>query len=215
MFFGGEVVKIAVIQASSQIEKNELLFKYTKMYAKDAEVYNFGCVEEEANQYSYIEISILIGLLLNSKAVDFVVTGCSSGQGMMLACNSIPGVICGYAPLPKDAFLFAQINNGNAVSLPLGQEYTYLGEENLKQTLKMLFLEPFGQGYPKSEAKRKQQDTILLKDIRQKLQKDKSAITKCIDSTLLTKILKKKNVIEFILNCSEESDIKNWIKANY
>ena len=142
-------------------------------------------------------------------------TGCSSGQGMMLACNSMPGVICGYAPLPKDAYLFAQINNGNAVSLPLGQEYTYLGEENLKQTLKMLFLVPFGQGYPKSEAKRKHQDTLVLKKMRGDLQKEADFLIEWIDPALLTKILKKKDVIEFIFNCSEESNIKNWLKLNY
>ena len=208
-------MKIAVIQASSQISKNELLFKYTKKYAKNAEVFNFGCTEKEIDSYSYIEISILVGLLLNSKAVDFVVTGCSSGQGMMLACNSMPGVICGYAPLPKDAYLFAQINNGNAVSLPLGQEYTYLGEENLKQTLKMLFLEPFGQGYPKSESKRKQQDTLVLKKMRGDLQKEADFLIEWIDPVLLTKILKKKDVIEFIFNCPKESNIKNWLKLNY
>lgn len=58
---------------------------------------------EEKEKYSYIEISLLVGILLASKTVDFIVTGCSSGQGMMLACNSMPGVICGYAPTPKDA----------------------------------------------------------------------------------------------------------------
>ena len=208
-------MKIAVIQASSQISKNELLFKYTKKYAKNAEVFNFDCTEKEINSYSYIEISILVGLLLNSKAVDFVVTGCSSGQGMMLACNSMPGVICGYTPLPKDAYLFAQINNGNAVSLPLDQEYTYLGEENLKQTLKMLFLEPFGQGYPKNEAKRKQQDTLVLKKMRGDLQKETDSLIEWINPALLTKILKKKDVIEFILNCPEKSNIKGWLKVNY
>ena len=61
-------------------------------------------------------------MLLANRTVDFIVTGCSSGQGMMLACNSMPGVICRYAPTPKDAYLFAQINNGNAISLPLGEE---------------------------------------------------------------------------------------------
>lgn len=48
--------------------------------------------------------------------MHFVVTRGSSGQGMMLACNRLPGVLCGYAPTPKDAYLFAQINNGNAIS---------------------------------------------------------------------------------------------------
>ena len=106
-------MKIGVIQASSVSNKNELLYKTVKQYAKKHEVINFGCFDNEDN-YSYIDISIEIGLLLATKSIDFIVTGCSSGQGMMLACNNMPGVICGYAPTPMDAYLFAQINNGNS-----------------------------------------------------------------------------------------------------
>ena len=91
-------MKIAVINASSQAGKNEMLCETVKEHAKDHQVMNFGCREDEEERYSYIEISILIGFLLSSGSVDFVVTGCSSGQGMMLACNSMPGVICGYLP---------------------------------------------------------------------------------------------------------------------
>ena len=120
-------MRIAVIQASSQAEKNELLFDTVKKYAADSEVINFGCRPDEEEQYSYIDVSIMVGLLLSSEAVDFVVTGCSSGQGMMLACNNMPGVICGYVPTPMDAYLFCQINNGNAISVPLGEEYTWAG----------------------------------------------------------------------------------------
>ena len=133
-------MRIAVIQATSQIGKNELLFCTTKKYALDSEVFNFGCTPCDSESFSYIEISVLIGLLIASGAVDFVVTGCSSGQGMMLACNNMPGVLCGYAPTPKDAYLFAQINNGNAISLPLGEEYTWAGEDNFEQTIKTLKL---------------------------------------------------------------------------
>ena len=52
-------------------------------------------------------------------------TGCSSGQGMMLACNSLPGVLCGFVQTPQDAFLFGRINGGNAVSLPLAASFVY------------------------------------------------------------------------------------------
>ena len=114
-------MRIAVIQATSQISKNGLIVDAVKKYASSSEIFNFGCTKDDENSYSYIEIAVLAGLLLASKSVDFVVTGCSSGQGMMLACNSMPGVLCGYAPTPQDAYLFAQINNGNAVSLPLGE----------------------------------------------------------------------------------------------
>ena len=145
-------MKIAVIQATSQINKNGLLFDAVKKYAKESEVINFGCTGSDRDSYSYIEISVLIGLLLASKAVDFVVTGCSSGQGMMLACNNMPGVLCGYAPAPKDAFLFAQINNGNAISLPLGEEYTWSGEDNLDKTIESLSWNPLVRDIPKVRA---------------------------------------------------------------
>ncbi|MBO4367080.1 MAG: RpiB/LacA/LacB family sugar-phosphate isomerase, partial [Clostridia bacterium] len=86
-------MRIGVIQASSQAEKNVLLFDTVSRYATGSDIINFGCRPQDACRYSYIEISILAGLLLSSGSVDLIVTGCSSGQGMMLACNSMPGVL--------------------------------------------------------------------------------------------------------------------------
>mgnify|MGYP000987727413 CR=1 FL=1 len=113
---------------------------------------NFGIFEEENEQYSYVEIAILISFLIESGAVDFVVTGCSSGQGMMLACNSLPGLLCGYIETPQDAFLFGRINGGNVASLPLGLNFGWQGELNLQYTLDKLFDGEFGMGYPENEA---------------------------------------------------------------
>ena len=203
-------MKIAVIQASSQAEKNELLYNTVKKYASGSEAINFGCRKNEEEKYSYVEISVLIGLLLGSEAVDFVVTGCSSGQGMMLACNSMPGVICGYAPSPTDAYLFAQINNGNAISLPLGEEYSWSGYDNFDKTIARLFSEPFGQGYPKEEADRKLKDTDLLKKIRRDSQVDILELMKTFDESTLEKILRKKDVIEFIQK-NENGKVAGWI----
>ncbi|WP_408072447.1 RpiB/LacA/LacB family sugar-phosphate isomerase [Butyrivibrio sp. JL13D10] len=205
-------MKIAVIQATSQINKNGLLLDAVKKYAKESEVINFGCTDSDRDSYSYIEISVLIGLLLASKAVDFVVTGCSSGQGMMLACNNMPGVLCGYAPTPKDAFLFAQINNGNAISLPLGEEYTWSGEDNLYKTIESLFSEPFGQGYPKSESKRKQKDTALLKDMRRKSQVDIGILLEKMDAEIIHKVLRKNDVIGFILSEGKNKELKDFLR---
>ena len=91
-------MKIGVIQATSQKDKNELLNQcvVTAGEPYGHEVINFDCFADEPGSYSYIEIAVLVSLLLASGAVDFVVTGCSSGQGMMLACNSLPNIICGY-----------------------------------------------------------------------------------------------------------------------
>ena len=204
---------IGVIQASSQAEKNGLIYSAVKKYApKDSQTINFGCTVNEKEKYSYIEISVLVGLLLASGSADFVVTGCSSGQGMMLACNSMPGVLCGYAPSPKDAYLFAQINNGNAISLPLGEEYTFSGEENLENTVKALFSEPFGQGWPKSEADRKLKDTQLFKSIREKSQVSMTELFYRLDDSIVQKILQKRDVIGHIVKYGEK-EIAGLIKG--
>lgn len=107
---------------------------------------------------------------------------------MMLACNSMPGVLCGYVPTSKDAYLFAQINNGNVVSLPLGEEYTYTGEKNLEETIQALFSEPFGGGYPKSESKRKIADSKKLKEIKAKSQIDFEMFLNKLDPDMVKKV---------------------------
>ena len=204
-------MRIGIIQASSQASKNQLLFDTVKKYAAGDEIINFGCSENEPERYTYVEISVLAGMLLASKAVDFIVTGCSSGQGMMLACNSFPGVLCGYAPTPMDAYLFVQINNGNAVSLPLGEEYTWAGYENFENTIAKLFSEPFGRGYPKSEAARKIKDTLLLKEIRIRSQRTAADLLNVLDRSFLEQILRKQDVIQFILQHGK-TDLVQWIR---
>ena len=207
-------MKIGIIQATSQAEKNEMIVRAVQRYAADAEVINFGCREGDSEQYSYVEISLLAGLLLAGGAVDFIVTGCSSGQGMMLACNSFPGVLCGYIPTPMDAYLFAQINNGNAVSLPLGEKYTWAGQDNLEQTIRKLFSEPFGHGYPKGEESRKLKDAGLLKEIRAK---SRTTVTGFLDSLgpeLRKRILSKRDVTEYLLKHSTCGPVLEWVRKH-
>lgn len=203
-------MKIGIIQASSQAAKNQMLFDTVKKYAANDEVLNFGCTENEPERYSYVEISVLAGTLLASGAVDFIVTGCSSGQGMMLACNSFPGVLCGYAPSPMDAYLFVQINHGNAMSLPLGEEYTWAGFENFENTIAKVFSEPFGQGYPKSEAARKAKDTRILKEIRSKSQRSAAELLDSLDKPFIAHIMQKQDVIQYILQHGK-ADFAQWI----
>lgn len=160
-------MKIGVIVASSNKDKNQLLFESVCKAAEPRghTVINFGVFDDE-EIFSYVDISLVIGMLINRGIVDFVVTGCSSGQGMMLACNNLPKVICGYCSTPQDAYLFGRINDGNAVSLPLGLNFGWCGEINLQNTLDALFTDDFGIGYPAKDSKRKQADTAFLKNIK-------------------------------------------------
>ncbi len=193
-------MKIGVIQASSQRERNLLLYQCAARAAEAEghETVNFGIFAEEEASYSYVETAFLVSLLLSSGAVDFVVTGCSSGQGMMLACNSLPGVLCGYVPTPQDAFLFGRINGGNAASLPLGLNFGWMGEINLQGTLDQLFHGGFGVGWPPSEAERKRADTRLLRQLNGMVKRDFAGCSDRFPRELAVKALARKNVADYI-----------------
>ena len=209
-------MKIGVIQASSQKDKNELLYECAKTAAKGHEVINFGCFAEDTEEYSYIEIALEAGLLLSSGAVDFIVTGCSSGQGMMLALGSMPGVVCGMAENPQDAFLFGRINGGNAISIPLGLGFGWCGEINLSLTLEKLFDGGFGTGYPERDAQRKRRDTEKLKMINgiAKVQsRDFLSRLEQNDPELLKKALARKPFSRYILNYGKDSDITEYVRS--
>lgn len=207
-------MRVAVIQGTSRKNRNTLLFESVKKAVQSSdEVLNFGIFEDEDEQYSYVEIAILISLLVESGAVDFVVTGCSSGQGMMLACNSLPGLLCGYIENPQDAFLFGRINGGNVASLPLGLNFGWQGELNLQYTLDKLFDGEFGIGYPEHEAARKRAEASALKDL--------NYLTKCsweelldqIPKDNLNKLLQRKIVMNAIINKGSNKEFIRLLKA--
>ena len=195
-------MRIGIIQASSQREKNPALYRCTcRALAQNGRgdtVVNYGVFPEEDAAFSYVETAVCISLLLCSGAADFIVTGCSSGQGMMLACNSLPGVLCGFVQTPQDAYLFGRINGGNAASLPLGLNYGWLGEINLQCTLDKLFDGAFGCGYPPEEAERKRRDTEALKRINAVTKRALTETLAQYDQNLVQKALRWESVQEYV-----------------
>ncbi|KYL96951.1 RpiB/LacA/LacB family sugar-phosphate isomerase, partial [Klebsiella pneumoniae] len=103
-------MKIALMMENSQANKNAIILKELNAVAdeKGFPVYNVGMSDENDHHLTYIHLGIMASILLNSKAVDFVVTGCGTGQGALMSLNIHPGVVCGYCIDPADAFLFAQ-----------------------------------------------------------------------------------------------------------
>ena len=90
-------MKIALINENSQAAKNEMICNALKKVVEPMghEVYNYGMyTAEDECQLTYVQAGILAAVLLNSGAADYVITGCGTGEGAMLACNSFPGVIC-------------------------------------------------------------------------------------------------------------------------
>jgi ribose 5-phosphate isomerase RpiB len=104
-------------------------------------------------------------LLLNLRAVDFVIGGCGTGLGYLNAVMQYPGVFCGHLLNPLDAFLFARINSGNCVSLALNQGYGWAGDVNLRLIFDHLFTPEAGSGYPPHRAEPQREARELLAQI--------------------------------------------------
>lgn len=114
-------MKIVLINENSQNSKNPMIEAALKKVVEPMghTVFNYGMyADADSKPLTYVQNGILAAVLLNSGAADYVVTGCGTGEGAMLACNSFPGVLCGHVADPLDAYTFAQVNDGNAVAMP-------------------------------------------------------------------------------------------------
>ena len=91
-------MKIALINENSQASKNAIIYEALKKVAdkKGFEVYNYGMENTEENNLTYVQAGLLAAILINSRAADFIVTGCGTGEGACLALNSFPNVLCGH-----------------------------------------------------------------------------------------------------------------------
>ncbi|MBR3037039.1 MAG: RpiB/LacA/LacB family sugar-phosphate isomerase [Lachnospiraceae bacterium] len=163
-------MRIALINENSQAGKNEMIYNTLKAVVEPLghEVVNYGMyTADQENQLTYVMNGILTATLLNSGAADFVVTGCGTGEGAMLACNSFPGVLCGHIVTPLDGFLFRQVNDGNAIALPFAEGFGWGGEINLKYIFEKTFECEGGQGYPPERVVPEQRNKKILDGVKE------------------------------------------------
>ena len=201
-------MKIALINENSQGAKNPIIEKSLKKVVEPMgfTVDNYGMytAEDEA-QLTYVQVGILAAVLLNSGAADYVITGCGTGEGAMLACNSFPGVICGHVEDALDAYTFAQINDGNAISLPFAKGYGWGGDLNLEYIFEKLFCEESGQGYPRERAVPEQRNKRILDDVKKVTYRELTDILMELDRELVKGALAGEHLQElFFKNCKCE-----------
>lgn len=181
-------MKIALINENSQAAKNGLIFSVLKKAAdkKGYSVCNYGMYSaEDTAQLTYVQNGILTAILLNSGAADFVVTGCGTGVGAMLACNVFPGVLCGHISDPSEAYMFSQINDGNAVAIPYAKGFGWGAELNLEYMFDRLFAEPGGGGYPRDRVIPEQRNKRILDEVKKVTHRDMMSILRDLDRDLL------------------------------
>ena len=198
-------MRIALINENSQGAKNAMIEHALKKVVEPmgfvVDNYGMYTAEDEA-QLTYVQVGILAAVLLNSGAADYVITGCGTGEGAMLACNSFPGVICGHVEDPLDAYTFAQINDGNAIAIPFAKGFGWGGDLNLEYIFEKLFCEESGQGYPRERAVPEQRNKRILDEVKKVTYQDICTILKNLDQDLVKGALAGEHFQEyFFANC--------------
>ena len=156
---------------------------------------------------------LLAGILLNSKAADFVITGCGTGMGSMLACNAMPGVFCGLIIDPTDAFLFNQINAGNCISMPYAKGFGWAAELNLEDCFRKLFENEAGLGYPRERAAVMKTNRGVLSDLKAASCKDMLSVLKAVDQGLLRSAIAGEKFAELFYANSRDEAISDYLKG--
>lgn len=203
-------MKIGLITENSQASKNEIIYNSLKR-STNYEIINFG-MKENDNNLTYVQIGLLGAILLNTKCVDFIVTGCGTGEGAMMSMNSFPNVTCGLIETPLDAYLFSQINAGNAISMPYAKGFGWGSELKLDYIFEKLFSSPFGGGYPKERVEPEQRNKRILDEIKTITHRPLIEILKNIDKKFLYETINREQFKNYFFDNSKDEEITEFLK---
>ncbi|MES2860126.1 MAG: RpiB/LacA/LacB family sugar-phosphate isomerase [Pseudomonadota bacterium] len=209
-------MKIALIIENSQAAKSAVVHDALAAVAVPLghEVFHYGMyTPEDKASLTYVMNGLLTGILLNSGAADFVVTGCGTGTGSMLAANAMPGVFCGLIIDPTDAFLFGQINDGNAIAMPYAKGFGWAAELNLQDVYRKLFDGERGLGYPKERAQIMATNRGILKDLKAVTCHDMLTVLKNVDQDLLKAAVAGEKFQEYFFANATDAGIRDYIKG--
>ncbi len=209
-------MRIALINENSQAAKNGMIEACLKKVVEPMghTVVNFGMYSaEDACQLTYVKIGLLASILLESGAVDYVVTGCGTGEGAMLACNSFPGVLCGHLSDPSDGFMFAQINDGNCVALPFAKDFGWGAELKLEMIFQQLFGFGHGQGYPKERVVPEQANKKILDGVKKVTYRPLTEILKDLDPEFVRSTLAGEKFDELFFPYCKDAAIADAVRA--
>ena len=209
-------MRIALINENSQAAKNSLIEATLKKVVEPMghTVVNYGMyTADDACQLTYVKAGLLASLLLETGAADYVVTGCGTGEGAMLACNSFPGVLCGHIVDPSDGYMFAQINDGNCVALPFAKDFGWGAELKLEMIWQQLFGFGHGNGYPKERVVPEQRNKKILDGVRAATFKPLIECFKSINQDLLKGAIAGEKFSELFFASCKDEELAAYIKS--
>jgi ribose 5-phosphate isomerase RpiB len=209
-------MRIALINENSQAGKNALIESTLRKVVEPMghTVDNYGMyTADDACQLTYVKAGLLAAILLNSGAADYVVTGCGTGEGAMLACNSFPGVLCGHLVDPSDGFMFAQINDGNCVALPYAKDFGWGAELKLEMIFRQLFGFGHGNGYPAERVVPEQRNKKILDEVKKITHRPMIDILHDIDQTFLKETVSGEHFAELFYPACKDEVIASYLKT--
>ena len=209
-------MRIALINENSQAGKNALIESTLRKVVEPMghTVDNYGMyTADDACQLTYVKAGLLAAILLNSGAADYVVTGCGTGEGAMLACNSFPGVLCGHLVDPSDGFMFAQINDGHCVALPYAKDFGWGAELKLEMIFRQLFGFGHGNGYPAERVVPEQRNKKILDEVKKITHRPMIDILHDIDQTFLKETISGEHFAELFYPACKDEAIAFYLKT--
>ena len=210
-------MKIALMMENSQAGKNAVVLNELQRVVGPLEhsVFNVGMSDEADHHLTYIHLGIMASILINTQAVDFVVTGCGTGQGAMMSLNIHPGVLCGYCLDPSDAFLFNQINNGNALALAFAKGFGWGAELNVGYIFEKAFTTgERGQGYPLERALPQQTNATILNQVKAAVVKENYLDSlRAIDQTLVKTAVSGARFQACFFDHCQNDEVKQYVQS--
>lgn len=209
-------MKIALLNENSQAAKNSMIEATLRKVVEPMghEVVNYGMyTAEDECQLTYVKCGLLAGILLNSGAADYVITGCGTGEGAMLACNAFPRVLCGHIVDPSDGYMFAQINDGNCAALPFAKDFGWGAELKLEMIFQQLFGYGHGNGYPKERVVPEQRNKKILDQVKEITHKDMLTILKEIDQAFLKETISGEHFAAYFYPACKDAAMAEYLRG--
>jgi len=208
-------MRIAVVTESSTVEKNRDVIEALRQTGHEA--LNVGRRKAaDEPPLSYVETGFISALLIHLGLADLVVGGCGTGQGYFNAVCQFPGMSCGLIVDPTDAWLFAQINGGNCISLALNKGYGWAGDANLRFVFEKLFSVAFGSGYPEHRKEPQRTARISLAALSTTSHKTMEEIVETMDGAIFEAAISFPGVWDLLQSADEgKASLKKSLARRY
>ena len=192
-------MRIAIVNETSAADKNKDIL--AALAGRGHEILNIGMKKSgETPELQYIHTGLLSALVLNLGIADLVVGGCGTGIGYMNSVMQYPGVVCGLITTPLDAWLFAQINDGNCISLALNQGYGWASDVNLGFIFDKYFSVEHGRGYPEHRREPQAVSRQTLKTISTITHRRMLEILKELPDEVVNPVIRYPGALDLFLN---------------